>query len=310
MNEIVEVRQADMLAAINRSEVDMQIATAKQYPRDIQAALNRIQTLATLDEETAGDCFYTLRRGNGGQVIEGLSVRFAEIIAGAWGNLRAQARIIGNDGRTITAQGVCHDLETNFAVSVEVKRRITDKNGKTYNEDMQVMTGNAACAIAFRNAVLKVVPKSVTKRIIEQVKQVAIGKAMDLETSRARMLSYYGKLGVNQAALFSYLGVKRVGDIDAQMIFELRGLANALKEGTTTIAETFSTASTNSEKIAEDARKKAEEAMKRTAKASGQGKSKKAQDGKENAEEVKVETVDPETGEITSVNGKEEGKDE
>lgn len=310
MNEIVEVRQADMLAAINRSEVDMQIATAKQYPRDIQAALNRIQTLATLDEETAGDCFYTLRRGNGGQVIEGLSVRFAEIIAGAWGNLRAQARIIGNDGRTITAQGVCHDLETNFAVSVEVKRRITDKNGKTYNEDMQVMTGNAACAIAFRNAVLKVVPKSVTKRIIEQVKQVAIGKAMDLETSRARMLSYYGKLGVNQAALFSYLGVKQVGDIDAQMIFELRGLANALKEGTTTIAETFSTASTNSEKIAEDARKKAEEAMKRTAKASGQGKSKKAQDGKENAEEVKVETVDPETGEITSVNGKEEGEDE
>lgn len=310
MNEIVEVRQADMLAAINRSEVDMQIATAKQYPRDIQAALNRIQTLATLDEETAGDCFYTLRRGNGGQVIEGLSVRFAEIIAGAWGNLRAQARIIGNDGRTITAQGVCHDLETNFAVSVEVKRRITDKNGKTYNEDMQVMTGNAACAIAFRNAVLKVVPKSVTKRIIEQVKQVAIGKAMDLETSRARMLSYYGKLGVNQAALFSYLGVKRVGDIDAQMIFELRGLANALKEGTTTIAETFSSASTNSEKIAEDARKKAEEAMKRTAKASGQGKTKKAQDGKENAEEVKVETVDPETGEITSINGKEEGEDE
>lgn len=308
MNEIVEVRQADMLAAINRSEVDMQIATAKQYPRDIQAALNRIQTLATLDEETAGDCFYTLRRGNGGQVIEGLSVRFAEIIAGAWGNLRAQARIIGNDGRTITAQGVCHDLETNFAVSVEVKRRITDKNGRTYNEDMQVMTGNAACAIAFRNAVLKVVPKSVTKRIIEQVKQVAIGKAMDLETSRARMLSYYGKLGVNQAAVFSYLGVKREQDIDAQMIFELRGLANALKEGTTTIAETFSTASTNSEKIAEDARKKAEEVMKRTDKASGQGKPKKTQDGKENAEDVDAEEIDPETGEVINNSNNDSNK--
>lgn len=297
MNEIVEVKQADMLAAINRSEVDMQITTAKQYPRDIQAALNRIQTLATLDEETAGDCFYTLRRG--GQVIEGLSVRFAEIIAGAWGNLRAQARIIGNDGRTITAQGVCHDLETNFAVSVEVKRRITDKNGRTYNEDMQVMTGNAACAIAFRNAVLKVVPKSVTKRIIEQVKQVAIGKAMDLETSRSRMLAYYGKLGVNQAAVFSYLGVKREQDIDAQMIFELRGLANALKEGTTAIAETFSSASTNSEKIAEDARKKAEEAMKRTAQASGQAKNQKTQSGNGNAPtNVVAEEIDPETGEV------------
>lgn len=300
MNEIIEVKQADMLAAINRSEVDMQIATAKQYPRDIQQALNRIQTLATLDEETAGDCFYTLRRGNGGQVIEGLSVRFAEIIAGAWGNLRAQARIIGNDGRTITAQGVCHDLETNFAVSVEVKRRITDKNGKTYNEDMQVMTGNAACAIAFRNAVLKVVPKSVTKRIIEQVKQVAIGQAMDLETSRSKMIAYFARLGVNQSALFSYLGVKRVEDVDAQMIFELRGLANALKEGTTTIAETFPTASTNSEKIAEDARKKAEEAMGRVAQATTQGKGKKQQESKENAnaEDVVAEAIDAETGEV------------
>ena len=300
MNEIIEVKQADMLSAINRSEVDMQISTAKQYPRDIQAALNRIQTLATLDEETAGDCFYTLRRGNGGQVIEGLSVRFAEIIAGAWGNLRAQARIIGNDGRTITAQGVCHDLETNFAVSVEVKRRITDKYGKTYNEDMQVMTGNAACAIAFRNAVLKVVPKSVTKRIIEQVKQVAIGKAMDLETSRNKMIAYFGKLNVNQSALFSYLGVKRVEEVDAQMIFELRGLANALKEGTTTIAETFQTASTDSQKTAESARKKAEEAMGRVAQATTKGNGKKQQESKEkaNAEEVLAEDVDPETGEV------------
>ena len=137
------------------------------------------------------------------------------------------------------------------------------------------MTGNAACAIAFRNAVLKVVPKSVTKRIIEQVKQVAIGQAMDLETSRSKMIAYFGRLGVNQAALFSYLGVKCVEDIDAQMIFELRGLANALKEGTTTIAETFQSASTDSQKTAEEARKKAEEAMGRVNQATAQGKGKK-----------------------------------
>jgi len=267
MDGIIEVKQADMLAAINRSEIDMQIATAKMYQRDIQQALTRIQTLATLDEETAVECFYTLRRGNGSQLIEGLSVRFAEIIAGAWGNLRAQARIIGNDGKTITAQGVCHDLETNFAVSVEVKRRITDKYGKTFSDDMQVVTGNAACAIAFRNAVLKVVPKSVTKRIIEQVKQVAIGNAMDLETSRANMIKYFGGLGINQAALLTYLGVKSIKDIDSDMVVELRGLANALKEGTATLQEVFGSASTDSEDIAKDARNKAEEAIKKASKA-------------------------------------------
>ena len=33
-NEIIEVKQAEMLAAINRTEVDIKIDTAKQYPRD------------------------------------------------------------------------------------------------------------------------------------------------------------------------------------------------------------------------------------------------------------------------------------
>ncbi|MGL5914163.1 MAG: hypothetical protein ACRCZB_08355, partial [Bacteroidales bacterium] len=152
MSDIIEIHQAEMLQAINRAEVDMQIATAKTYPRELPRVLNQIETYATMDTETAEDCFYALRRGRGddNNVIEGVSVRLAEIIAGAWGNLRVQTRIIGNDGRTVTCQGLCHDLETNLAVSVEVKRRITDRNGKTFSEDMQVVTGNAASAIAFR----------------------------------------------------------------------------------------------------------------------------------------------------------------
>lgn len=239
--EFIQVQQAELLQAINRSEVDIQVATAKQYPRHIPTVLNQIATLATLDAETAEDCFYVLRRGgaNGSNAIEGLSVRMAEIIAGAWGNLRVQTRIIGNDGKTITAQGVCHDLETNVAVSVEVKRRITDKYGKTYSEDMQVVTGNAASAIAFRNAVLKVVPKAVTKRVIADVKQVAMGQALDLETSRQRMVEYFGKLGVTEELLLEYLELKKREEIDKERVFELRALANAIKEGTTTIQEAF-----------------------------------------------------------------------
>jgi len=236
------VPQAEMLSALNRSEVDIQIATAKQYPRDLQATLNKIETYATMDKETAEDCFYVLRRkGAGGQesVIEGLSVRMAEIIAGAWGNLRVATRIIGNDGKMITAQAVCHDLETNLAVSKEVKRRITDKYGKTYSEDMQVVTGNAAASIAFRNAVLAVIPKAVTKKVINQVKQVALGQSIDLEQSRQNLLQYFNKIGVTKEQLFFYLGVKTLDQVDKQMVFELRATANAIKEGTTTVEESF-----------------------------------------------------------------------
>lgn len=242
MSDIIEIRQADMLQAINRAEIDIQISTAKQYPRDINAVLNKIETYATMDKETAEECFYVLRRKDdrGNQnIIEGLSVRMAEIIAGAWGNLRVQARIIGNDGRQITAQAVCHDLETNFAVSKEVKRSILTKKGYTFSEEMQVVTGNAACSIAFRNAVLAVIPKAVTKKVINHVKLVSLGQAIDLETSRKNCLTNLAKAGVSEQMVLFYLGKNSVADIDNEAIFVLRGTWNAIKEGTASVQECF-----------------------------------------------------------------------
>lgn len=287
-----------MLQAINRSEIDIQISTAKTYPRDITRSLERIKTIATLDTETAEDCFYALRRGRGNdaQLIEGVSVRLAEIIAGAWGNLRVATRIVGNDGKTITAQAVCHDLETNLAVSLEVKRRITGKDGKTYSEDMQVMTGNAASAIAFRNAVLKIVPPAVTKRVINDIKQVAMGQGLTRETQMKRMTDYYAKLGVTQKELLAYLGIKNIVEVTDDMVFELRGLANAIKEGTTTVQETFRAAA-DSEQIANAARAKAETSRKKAVKAMAAAQGAQASP----APAREATAVDPETGKVIDV---------
>jgi hypothetical protein len=257
--ELIQISSAEMLTALNRAEVDIQIATAKQYPRNLTHVLNQIETYATMDTETAEDCFYALRRKDASGesvIIEGLSVRMTEIIAGAWGNMRVQTRIIGNDGKTITAQGMCHDLETNLAVSVEVKRRITDKNGRTYGEDMQVVTGNAASAIAFRNAVLKVVPKAVTKNVISRVKKLAMGQSIDLETIRKRLIDYYAKLAVPVDQLLSYLAITSIEEMDKEKCFELKALANAIKEGTTTVKESF--AAHTKEAKAEAAKSKSE----------------------------------------------------
>lgn len=235
--EVLQVSSIESLNALNRSEIDAQIATAKQYPRNLANVLNNIETLATLDEETASSCFYMLRRQ--GKLIEGASARMAEIIASSWGNIRVQARIIANDGKMITAQGVCHDLESNYAVSAEVKRRITDKYGKTYSEDMQVVTGNAACSIAMRNALFKVVPMALVKKVINKAKKVSLGEATSLEESRMKMLDYFQKIGVDNQHLFDYLSVEKIDEINVDMVIELRGLATAIKEGTTTVQETF-----------------------------------------------------------------------
>lgn len=305
--EIMQIQQqGDALAVLNRSEIDIQIATAKQYPRDIARCLERIKTIATLDTETAEDCFYALRRGKGNdaKLIEGVSVRLAEIIAGAWGNIRIATRIIGNDGRKITAQAVCHDLETNEAVSLTVDRSIVTKEGKTYTEDMQVVTGNAASAIAFRNAVLKVIPPAVTKKVVKDIKAVAMGQGLDHETQLNRMFGYFGKLGVTKKEVYAYLGVTSNIEISDEMIFELRGLANAIKEGTTTVQETFRQAA-ESEKMAKEAKAKAESSKKKAeaAMAAAQGKktTKPEPQPESPAAAPEPQAVDPETGEVIEV---------
>lgn len=300
-NEIIEVKQADMLAAINRTEVDIQISTAKQYPRDLSQVLNKIATYAKMDKETAEDCFYVLRRKNKegvDEVIEGLSIRMAEIIASAWGNLRIQTRIIGNDGRMITAQAMCHDLESNVAVCKEISRSITTRTGRTYSQDLQILTGNAASSIAFRNAVLSVIPKAITKKIINDVKAVAIGSSIDLEQSRKNVIAYYNRIGVKTDQLLQYLGIGSIEEIDQQTIFELRALRNAIEEGTTTVKETFidpvkeAQAAAEAVKNATNATNKAAAA----AIAAATGDTPVMQ-----AEEVEAEEVDPATGEVKKV---------
>jgi hypothetical protein len=256
MSNQIQIQQQAMLEAINRTEIDMQIATAKRYPRDTKRVLERIRESATEDITIAQECFYSLPRD--GKSVEGISVRMAEIMAGAWGNLRVQTRVIGNDGKTITAQGICHDLETNVAVSVEVKRSIVNKYGKTYSEDMQVTTGNAASAIAFRNAVLKIIPKATTNKTIEEVKKVAMGKMKDLKTSREQCVEVFKQFKVTEEMLCELLEVEKISDINQEQLFTLRGLYNAIKEGTTTIEEAFQDVRSKSQ--AKSAMAKAQEA--------------------------------------------------
>ena len=120
------------MEAINRSEIDGQLATAHKFPRDITQCKQNMVALAAMDDDVAYNCFYHLeRKDKDGHVsiIEGPSVRFTEIISACWKNLRIAGRIIANDGKTITAQGVCHDLESNVAYSVEVKRSILTSKG-------------------------------------------------------------------------------------------------------------------------------------------------------------------------------------
>lgn len=240
-SELLEVKVIEggeaALSLITKAEIDIQISTAKAFPRSNKMFLDKAMSMATLSEDIAASCSYALPRG--GKALEGPSVRLAEIVCASYGNIRAGARVISNDGKTITAQGVCHDLESNYCVTVEVKRRITDKNGRTFNEDMQVVTGNAACAIAYRNAVFKVVPSALVGDIYDKAKEVARGTADTLITRRDKAIKYFKDQGITEKQICEALEVKKIEDIDLDKLATLSGMKTLIKNSESTLKDLF-----------------------------------------------------------------------
>ncbi len=235
--EVLEREVPAQLPQLGGAAVDVQVATARRFPRSITTFIRRATEMATLTPEIAASCVYALPRG--GKSIEGPSARLAEIVASAWGNLRIQAGATDNDDKYITARGEAWDVESNVAIGFEVRRRITNQRGETYNDDMITVTGNAAASIALRNAVFKVVPSSFWKPIYQKCRQVIAGDARTFASRRDEMVKAFGVMGVTPERLVIALGLKGVADITLDHMVTLTGVYNALKDGETTIEEAF-----------------------------------------------------------------------
>ena len=235
--DVALIEGGEALEAVDRAAIDTQIATAKSYPRSVRRFHNEAESLACLDKDTAGECFYSLPRS--GKRIEGPSARLAEIIAYAWGNMRAEADIVGIDDKFVTAMGTCFDLERNVAVRVRVKRRITDRHGKRYGEDMIMVTSNAAVSIALRNAVFKVVPKALWKPVYEKARKASIGKGTLAENRDKAFKLFREEYDVEPERVLAVIDRESIADVKVDDLITLRGLYTALKEGDTTVDQAF-----------------------------------------------------------------------
>lgn len=220
------------LPAREQAQVDMQVSTAHKYPRSVTEFLREVEALACLDEHTAAECYYRLPRG--GKRIEGPSVRLAEIVACCWRNLRWDSRTVEVGDAMITCQGYAWDLERNVAVTCEVRRRITDRNGRRYSEDMIAVTANAAQSIAMRNAIFRVVPFAFVRKIYERAKSVSLGEGKSHAQRIDAALSAWAELGQDEQTVLAALGRKGREDLSVDDLIDLRGMWTAVREGTIT----------------------------------------------------------------------------
>lgn len=237
--DLVAFQQTSMAVQLQKAEIDQLVATAHAFPRSLKRVQSSILSMATLDEESAEECMYALPRG--GKPIKGPSIRFAEILKQSYGNCQSAARVVHVDRaeKYVEAEGVFIDLETNSKSTARVRRRISDKKGRVFNDDMIIVTGNAACAIAMRNAILAGVPKPLWRRAYESVQATITGDITTLSVNREKAFKALAAFGVKPEQVFQALGVEGAEDIGVDHIATLRGMYAALKNGEATVEEMF-----------------------------------------------------------------------
>ena len=146
------------------------------------------------------------------------------------------------DHTHVTSEAICYDLETNIAITVQVKRSIIGKTGR-FSEDMITVTGNAANAIALRNAVFNVIPKGVVDKAYKAAKDMITGDISDANKLIAKRKAVVDKLkdtySVTEEEILRSIGKASIDHIGPDEIVALIGFGQAIKDGDTTIDQVF-----------------------------------------------------------------------
>ena len=239
--------------AIVRAEIDTQIATALRYPRKIQSIAARIMSYATMDEETAAECCYALvygkkqrdqngeEAGRQNDAVEGPSIRLAEIALQAFGNCRAYARVINVDRKNkfVEAEGIFHDLETNALQSATSRRAIAGQRGNLFPEHLIITTGNAACSIAKRNAILAGIPRGLYRPAYNEARKIIAGTAATLVTSRQKVVESYAHLGISAEQICVLLGIDSMMEFTVAHVVQMRAMFASIKSGEVRAEDAF-----------------------------------------------------------------------
>lgn len=235
----VEAQRLQMVQvdAIERANIDSQISTAKQYPRDIRRSIDNSIVIATMNEETAQSCGYALPRGE--KIITGPSVHLAKIMVSNWGNIRTEAKVVQITDKHVISRGTCWDLETNVASAFEVRRNIIDSKGRRFSDDMITVTGNAANSIAYRNSVFAVIPQAITNRVYEAAQRLITGDLSDADKIlKKRTLiinSFKNDYAITEEEVLKLCGRQTVNQININEISTLIGILQSLKDGDTSV---------------------------------------------------------------------------
>jgi len=248
MENEIAVEKGDVVEQVNQiSDIDVQISTAKRFPRNENKIKQSIVANISNNKDFASKCRYSKPVGR--SQVNGISVHLARLMARYFGNMRVESKLVRIEEKIVVCEAVAFDLESNFAVKRESIRSIFSvKENRRYPEDL-INTTIAACkAIAYRDAVLDIIPEYI-KSMCEKVAIETITGDLSNETkllqSREAWVNYFKSMyDLTEIQALSLVGCITSSQLTAAKLADFQAVKIAIESGDFDIKSHFNTSGT------------------------------------------------------------------
>ena len=221
------------------AEVKAQVFMARQFPRDVVKATDRI--LLECDRlKLAEKAISSFPRGT--STVAGPSIRLAEAIKRAWGNMMSGLVEVERNEKESAMLAYAWDLETNTMRRVEFKvphTRDTKQGKKTLTDDRDVyeMTANQG-ARRERACILGLIPGDVVEAAVKRCEKTLVAKVGDLATVIPKMVTKFAAIGVSKAMIEKRLG-HRIDATQPAEIVQLGNIFTSIEDGMAVVKDFF-----------------------------------------------------------------------
>ena len=221
------------------ARVQAQLVYAASRPRDEQRAVDRMLT-AFQRPSLASKALYQYARG--GSEVSGLSIRAAEAMAMAWGNMDFGLRELEQKQGESTVEAYAWDLETNVrrAVTFRVPHYRDTRAGRKKLEDSrdiyELVANQGARRV--RACILAVLPRDIQEAVETQVAETMKATFEITPESLKAWLEAFGRLGVTKAMLEARIQ-RRFDSITPAQMMGLANIFNSIKDGIARVEDFF-----------------------------------------------------------------------
>lgn len=240
-NALMERKQSGGMVEVASSrqaqEVQAAMVIAQRFPRDVNRAFTRIMEDCKR-KSLAEKAIYSYPRG--GQSVTGPSIRLAETVAKAYGNLDfgvvelEKKPGMGNIPGESTMMAYCWDLETNtrstkvFTVAHKRDTKQGSKNLTDERDIYEIAANNGARRL--RACILSVIPADIVEAAQEECrKTMKSGQGPLVDRVRSMILAFKD-VGVTQEMIEKHIG-HNFDAITEDELVDLRAVYTSIKDG-------------------------------------------------------------------------------